>query len=155
MSVSILVVNDEPDVAELFRQRFRHEVRHPADPAAMAYHAERVSDAATERPAPVGRSSELTKAVSGKIYRFAANELNNKSITLTSTSLSRSTRLRSAAGDLSRFPVGSADRSASTATIGLGDGCLSGPVPLGPLGVPTGLASFWTFRRSVMMIARG
>ena len=27
MSVSILVVDDEPDVAELFRQRFRHEVR--------------------------------------------------------------------------------------------------------------------------------
>ena len=27
MSVSILVVNDEPDVAELFRQRFRRETR--------------------------------------------------------------------------------------------------------------------------------
>jgi CheY-like chemotaxis protein len=27
MSVSILVVDDEADVAELFRQRFRHEVR--------------------------------------------------------------------------------------------------------------------------------
>jgi CheY-like chemotaxis protein len=27
MSVSILVVDDEPDVAELFRQRFRREVR--------------------------------------------------------------------------------------------------------------------------------
>ena len=27
MSVSILVVDDEPDIAELFRQRFRHEVR--------------------------------------------------------------------------------------------------------------------------------
>jgi CheY-like chemotaxis protein len=27
MSVSILVVDDEPDVALLFRQRFRHEVR--------------------------------------------------------------------------------------------------------------------------------
>jgi DNA-binding NtrC family response regulator len=28
MSVSILIVDDEPDVAELFRQRFRREVRH-------------------------------------------------------------------------------------------------------------------------------
>jgi CheY-like chemotaxis protein len=28
MSASILVVNDEPDVAELFRQRFRRETRH-------------------------------------------------------------------------------------------------------------------------------
>jgi CheY-like chemotaxis protein len=27
MSVSILVVDDEPDVAELFRQRFRREAR--------------------------------------------------------------------------------------------------------------------------------
>lgn len=27
MSVSILVVDDEPDVAELFRQRFRGETR--------------------------------------------------------------------------------------------------------------------------------
>ena len=27
MSVSILVVDDELDVAELFRQRFRHEIR--------------------------------------------------------------------------------------------------------------------------------
>jgi CheY-like chemotaxis protein len=27
MSVSILVVDDEPDVAALFRQRFRREVR--------------------------------------------------------------------------------------------------------------------------------
>jgi two-component system, response regulator, stage 0 sporulation protein F len=27
MSVSILIVDDEPDVAELFRQRFRHEAR--------------------------------------------------------------------------------------------------------------------------------
>ena len=27
MSVSILIVDDEPDVAELFRQHFRHEIR--------------------------------------------------------------------------------------------------------------------------------
>ncbi|HXP05465.1 MAG TPA: response regulator, partial [Stellaceae bacterium] len=27
MTVSILIVDDEPDVAELFRQRFRREVR--------------------------------------------------------------------------------------------------------------------------------
>jgi hypothetical protein len=27
MSVSILVVDDEPDVADLFRQRFRREAR--------------------------------------------------------------------------------------------------------------------------------
>ena len=27
MSVSILIVDDEPDVADLFRQQFRHEAR--------------------------------------------------------------------------------------------------------------------------------
>jgi hypothetical protein len=27
MTVSILIVDDEPDVADLFRQRFRREVR--------------------------------------------------------------------------------------------------------------------------------
>jgi CheY-like chemotaxis protein len=42
MSVSILVVDDEPDIAELFRQRFRHEthqgtyVLHFADSAEEA-----------------------------------------------------------------------------------------------------------------------
>ena len=42
MSVSILVVDDEPDVAEVFRQRFRREagrstyVMHFADPGAAA-----------------------------------------------------------------------------------------------------------------------
>ena len=30
MSVSILIIDDEPDVAELFRQRFRREVREGA-----------------------------------------------------------------------------------------------------------------------------
>ncbi|MGB7042535.1 MAG: response regulator, partial [Xanthobacteraceae bacterium] len=30
MSVSILVVDDEPDVADLFRQHFRREVRQGA-----------------------------------------------------------------------------------------------------------------------------
>ena len=32
MSVSILVVDDEPDVAELFRQRFRREARRGGAP---------------------------------------------------------------------------------------------------------------------------
>jgi hypothetical protein len=32
MSVSILAVDDEPDVAELFRQRFRREARRGGAP---------------------------------------------------------------------------------------------------------------------------
>jgi CheY-like chemotaxis protein len=40
MSVSILVVDDEPDVADLFRQRFRHEVRQGVYVLHFAYSGE-------------------------------------------------------------------------------------------------------------------
>ena len=40
MSVSILVVDDEPDVADLFRQRFRREVRQGLYVLHFAYSAE-------------------------------------------------------------------------------------------------------------------
>ena len=40
MSVSILVVDDEPDVAELFRQRFRREARQGAYVLHFCYSAE-------------------------------------------------------------------------------------------------------------------
>ena len=44
MSVSILVVDDEPDVAELFRQRFRREVRQGTYVLHFAPSAERALD---------------------------------------------------------------------------------------------------------------
>ena len=40
MSVSILIVDDEPDVAELFRQHFRREVRQGLYVLHFAYSAE-------------------------------------------------------------------------------------------------------------------
>ena len=40
MSLSILIVDDEPDVAELFRQRFRREVRQGVYVLHFAYSAE-------------------------------------------------------------------------------------------------------------------
>ena len=40
MSVSLLVVDDEPDVAELFRQRFRREARQGAYVLHFCYSAE-------------------------------------------------------------------------------------------------------------------
>lgn len=52
-----------------------------ANPVATAYLAERLKEAASETPAPVGASSGMAKAVSGKTYRFAANPLNLKSVT--------------------------------------------------------------------------
>ena len=50
MSVSILVVDDEPDVADLFRQRFRREARdgtyvmHFANSGEMALCPRRLTD---------------------------------------------------------------------------------------------------------------
>jgi CheY-like chemotaxis protein len=40
MSVSVLIVDDEPDVSELFRQHFRREVRHDLYVLHFAYSAE-------------------------------------------------------------------------------------------------------------------
>jgi len=40
VSLSILIVDDEPDVAELFRQRFRREVRHGEYVLHFAYSGE-------------------------------------------------------------------------------------------------------------------
>jgi len=40
MSVSILIVDDEPDVAELFRQHLRHEIRQGLYVLHFAYSAE-------------------------------------------------------------------------------------------------------------------
>jgi len=44
MSVSILVVDDETDVAELFRQQFRHEARQGAYVLHFAYSGEEALD---------------------------------------------------------------------------------------------------------------
>lgn len=52
------------------------------DPAAVADLANRLREAAQERPSPVGHASEMAKAISGKTYRFPANTLNLKSMTL-------------------------------------------------------------------------
>ena len=44
MSLSILIVDDEPDVAELFRQRFRREVRQGEYVLHFAYSGEEALD---------------------------------------------------------------------------------------------------------------
>ena len=44
MSVSILVVDDEPDVAEMFRQRFRREARNGTYVLHFAYSGEEALD---------------------------------------------------------------------------------------------------------------
>lgn len=54
----------------------------PADPLAMAALAERLRDAAREKPAPAGGSSALAKTISDRTYRFDGNRLNIKSLIL-------------------------------------------------------------------------
>jgi CubicO group peptidase (beta-lactamase class C family) len=53
----------------------------PADSAATAELARQVKEAAAERPAPTGGQSAMAKTISGKTWRFAANDLRVKWIT--------------------------------------------------------------------------
>ncbi|HZU87892.1 MAG TPA: response regulator [Stellaceae bacterium] len=61
MNVSILIVDDEPDVAELFRQRFRREVRQGLYVLHFAYSAEEALAklAAGIRPEPIATLSDI------------------------------------------------------------------------------------------------
>jgi CubicO group peptidase (beta-lactamase class C family) len=54
----------------------------PADTGGSARLAERVKDAATEKPSAVGPTPDMAKAISGRTYRFAANGLRLKSLRL-------------------------------------------------------------------------
>jgi CubicO group peptidase (beta-lactamase class C family) len=55
----------------------------PADPIAQSMLAASIRAAATEKPSPVGETPELAKAVSGKTWQLAKNELDAKSFSLT------------------------------------------------------------------------
>jgi CubicO group peptidase (beta-lactamase class C family) len=54
----------------------------PADPIATAVLTSAIRQAATERPSPVGSTSDLARVVSGKVYEFADNALHVKNFTL-------------------------------------------------------------------------
>jgi CubicO group peptidase (beta-lactamase class C family) len=53
----------------------------PAVPAAAADLEQQLKQATTEQPAPVGGQPAMAKAISGKTWRFAPNEMRIKSIT--------------------------------------------------------------------------
>jgi len=53
----------------------------PANPAATAELAQKVMEATIERPAPVSGQPAMAKAISGKTWRFAPNDMRIKSIT--------------------------------------------------------------------------
>lgn len=60
----------------------KSETALPANPQAMNSLAERLRDAAREKPAQAGGQSELAKTVSGRIYRLDGNPLGVKSLRL-------------------------------------------------------------------------
>jgi CubicO group peptidase (beta-lactamase class C family) len=55
----------------------------PPDPVARSLLAASLRAAATERPSPVGKTSELARAISGKLYRLDPNVLKATSFSLT------------------------------------------------------------------------
>lgn len=54
----------------------------PEDAAAQSALARSITEAATERPSPVGPTPATAKQISGKTWQFAANALNIRSLTL-------------------------------------------------------------------------
>ena len=54
----------------------------PADPAATAALVQKIREAAIERPGPASEQPALAKAISGKTWRFDANDLRIASLTL-------------------------------------------------------------------------
>jgi CubicO group peptidase (beta-lactamase class C family) len=54
----------------------------PSNASAQTLLAERIRDAATERPSQAGDSPALAKTISGKVYRFSANPLGLQSLML-------------------------------------------------------------------------
>jgi CubicO group peptidase (beta-lactamase class C family) len=55
----------------------------PSDPIAQSVLAASIRAAATEKPSPIGETPELAKAVSGKIWQLAKNQLDATSFSLT------------------------------------------------------------------------
>jgi CubicO group peptidase (beta-lactamase class C family) len=54
----------------------------PPDAASASLLADRILDVSTEKPTGVGATPELAAVISGKVYRFASNGLNLKSLSL-------------------------------------------------------------------------
>jgi hypothetical protein len=57
----------------------------PSDPARAKLLANKILDVSTEKPTEVGSTSTLAALISGKVYRFAPNPLNVKSLSLVLT----------------------------------------------------------------------
>jgi CubicO group peptidase (beta-lactamase class C family) len=70
-------------LADMISAAVKSETALPPDPAGATLLANRIGEIATEKATEVGAVSELASAVSGRIYKFPANALNVKSLSLT------------------------------------------------------------------------
>ena len=70
-------------LADAISGAVKSETALPPDPASANLLANRIREIATEKATEVGAVSELASAVSGRIYKFPANALNLKSLSLT------------------------------------------------------------------------
>ena len=70
-------------LADIISEAVKSETALPPDPAGANLLANKIREISTEKATEVGVTSEVASAVSGKQYKFSANALNLKSLSLT------------------------------------------------------------------------
>jgi hypothetical protein len=83
--VAVTTGRDEYSLSELIDsipRSVKSDTALPADAASANLLANKIRDVSTEKPTEVGATSEIAASISGKVYRFAPNALNLKSLSL-------------------------------------------------------------------------
>jgi CubicO group peptidase (beta-lactamase class C family) len=70
------------ELAEYISNSVKSDTALPADEASTKLLADKIVDVSTEKPTGVGPTPKMAALISGKVYRFARNELNVKSLSL-------------------------------------------------------------------------
>jgi CubicO group peptidase (beta-lactamase class C family) len=74
----------------------------PADTASAKLLANKILDVSTEKPTTVGPTPKMAAVISGKVYRFARNDLNVKSLSLSLTDPQPHYDMKAYAGDTTK-----------------------------------------------------
>ena len=72
-------------LADLISSSVKSDMALPPDAASASLLANKILDVSMEKPTEVGATSELAAVISGKVYRFAPNGINLKSLSLNLT----------------------------------------------------------------------
>jgi CubicO group peptidase (beta-lactamase class C family) len=70
------------ELAESISSSVKSDTALPADAASAKLLANKIREVSTEKPTAVGTTPKMAATISGKVYRFARNELNLKSLSL-------------------------------------------------------------------------